>query len=239
MRQSAGRGPAAGAPWSRASSWRSASTTPTTSPESGMQAAVPGLLQQADHLRGRARRARATCRTCQPARLRGRAGARDRGSLPPRARRPAHEVIAGYTITNDVTVRDWQLRTPTMTMGKSFDTHGPLDPGSSRRTRSETPTPSRSGPTSTTSFARTATPPDDLQLLPAGPHHLSQAFTLGRTATSSPPAPPPASPPERQPFPEGLLIVRSRSTDRRAVQTPSGAGRVRRAGGRGGGAMRA
>ena len=40
----------------------------------------------------------------------------------------AHEVIAGYTITNDVSVRDWQLRTPTWTMGKSFDTHGPLGP---------------------------------------------------------------------------------------------------------------
>jgi 2-keto-4-pentenoate hydratase/2-oxohepta-3-ene-1,7-dioic acid hydratase in catechol pathway len=40
----------------------------------------------------------------------------------------AHEMIAGYTITNDVSVRDWQLRTPTMTMGKSFDTHGPLGP---------------------------------------------------------------------------------------------------------------
>ena len=40
----------------------------------------------------------------------------------------AAEVIAGYTITNDVSVRDWQLRSPTMTMGKSFDTHGPLGP---------------------------------------------------------------------------------------------------------------
>jgi 2-keto-4-pentenoate hydratase/2-oxohepta-3-ene-1,7-dioic acid hydratase in catechol pathway len=40
----------------------------------------------------------------------------------------AHEVIAGYTIANDLSVRDWQLRTPTMTMGKSFDTHGPLGP---------------------------------------------------------------------------------------------------------------
>ena len=29
---------------------------------------------------------------------------------------------------NDVTVRDWQLRTPTMTIGKSFDTHGPIGP---------------------------------------------------------------------------------------------------------------
>jgi 2-keto-4-pentenoate hydratase/2-oxohepta-3-ene-1,7-dioic acid hydratase in catechol pathway len=40
----------------------------------------------------------------------------------------AHEVIGGYTIANDVSVRDWQLRTPTMTMGKSFDTHGPVGP---------------------------------------------------------------------------------------------------------------
>src|SRR6185312_8915549 len=40
----------------------------------------------------------------------------------------AHEVVAGYTIANDVSVRDWQVRTPTMTMGKSFDTHGPLGP---------------------------------------------------------------------------------------------------------------
>jgi 2-keto-4-pentenoate hydratase/2-oxohepta-3-ene-1,7-dioic acid hydratase in catechol pathway len=40
----------------------------------------------------------------------------------------AHEVIGGYTVANDVSVRDWQLRTPTMTLGKSFDTHGPLGP---------------------------------------------------------------------------------------------------------------
>ena len=40
----------------------------------------------------------------------------------------AHEVVAGYTIVNDVSVRDWQRRTPTMTMGKSFDTHGPMGP---------------------------------------------------------------------------------------------------------------
>ncbi len=40
----------------------------------------------------------------------------------------AHEVIAGYTVVNDITVRDWQLRAPTMTIGKSFDTHGPIGP---------------------------------------------------------------------------------------------------------------
>lgn len=40
----------------------------------------------------------------------------------------AHEVIAGYCAGNDVSVRDWQMRTPTMVMGKSFDTHAPLGP---------------------------------------------------------------------------------------------------------------
>lgn len=40
----------------------------------------------------------------------------------------AHHVIAGYMIVNDVSVRDWQKRTPTATLGKSFDTHGPTGP---------------------------------------------------------------------------------------------------------------
>lgn len=40
----------------------------------------------------------------------------------------AHEVIAGYTIMNDVSVRDWQMASPTMLMGKSWDTHGPCGP---------------------------------------------------------------------------------------------------------------
>lgn len=40
----------------------------------------------------------------------------------------AHEVIAGYVIVNDVSVRDWQRRAQTMTLGKSFDTHAPFGP---------------------------------------------------------------------------------------------------------------
>lgn len=39
-----------------------------------------------------------------------------------------HEVIAGYTVMNDVSVRDWQLQSPTFQIGKSFDTHGPFGP---------------------------------------------------------------------------------------------------------------
>lgn len=40
----------------------------------------------------------------------------------------ARSVIGGYMAANDVSVRDWQLRTPTITLGKSFDTHGPIGP---------------------------------------------------------------------------------------------------------------
>jgi 2-keto-4-pentenoate hydratase/2-oxohepta-3-ene-1,7-dioic acid hydratase in catechol pathway len=44
---------------------------------------------------------------------------------------PAHrafEVVAGFTVINDVSVRDWQWRSPTFTMGKSFDSHAPFGP---------------------------------------------------------------------------------------------------------------
>jgi 2-keto-4-pentenoate hydratase/2-oxohepta-3-ene-1,7-dioic acid hydratase in catechol pathway len=40
----------------------------------------------------------------------------------------ALEVVAGFTVVNDVSVRDWQWRAPTMMMGKGFDTHGPTGP---------------------------------------------------------------------------------------------------------------
>lgn len=42
----------------------------------------------------------------------------------------AQNVIYGYTVVNDVTIRDWQMHGPpiTMTMGKSWDTHCPFGP---------------------------------------------------------------------------------------------------------------
>lgn len=40
----------------------------------------------------------------------------------------AHEVIFGYAVGNDVSVRDWQTRTTQHTLGKSFDTHAPYGP---------------------------------------------------------------------------------------------------------------
>jgi len=44
------------------------------------------------------------------------------------SKQQAFEAIAGYTILNDVTIRDWQIASPTMTMGKSWDSHCPMGP---------------------------------------------------------------------------------------------------------------
>jgi 2-keto-4-pentenoate hydratase/2-oxohepta-3-ene-1,7-dioic acid hydratase in catechol pathway len=40
----------------------------------------------------------------------------------------AGEAIFGFMVANDVSVRDWQAASPTGTLGKSFDTHGPCGP---------------------------------------------------------------------------------------------------------------
>jgi len=40
----------------------------------------------------------------------------------------AHEVVFGYAVGNDVSVRDIQKRTSQWTLGKSFDTHAPFGP---------------------------------------------------------------------------------------------------------------
>ena len=52
---------------------------------------------------------------------------------------PAHRVnehealaaVAGYGVLNDVSMRDWQYRTPQFLQGKTFDRATPLGPGSS------------------------------------------------------------------------------------------------------------
>ena len=129
-------------------------------------------------------------------------GARCRHVPPERA----HEVIAGYTIANDVTVRDWQLRTPTMTLGKSFDTHGPLGPwivsadelGDPQALRIRTYVNDelrQDGSTSEMIF-------DCFEQVA----HLSEAFTLepGDVIATGTPAGIGAV---RRPFPDGLLHV--------------------------------
>lgn len=40
----------------------------------------------------------------------------------------AKDVIFGYAVGNDVSVRDWQMRTSQFVLGKSFDTHAPFGP---------------------------------------------------------------------------------------------------------------
>ena len=51
----------------------------------------------------------------------------------------AYDVIAGYMCLNDVSVRDYQMRTSQWTMGKVFDTHAPCGPF--LVTRDEVPDP--------------------------------------------------------------------------------------------------
>ena len=40
----------------------------------------------------------------------------------------ASAFVFGYCVGNDVSVRDWQKRTPQWTLGKGFDTHAPFGP---------------------------------------------------------------------------------------------------------------
>ncbi|WP_238320086.1 MULTISPECIES: fumarylacetoacetate hydrolase family protein [unclassified Sphingobium] len=40
----------------------------------------------------------------------------------------ARSHVFGYVVVNDVSARDWQFHSPTFTVGKSFDTHGPIGP---------------------------------------------------------------------------------------------------------------
>ncbi|MBP0593280.1 fumarylacetoacetate hydrolase family protein [Paraburkholderia sp. LEh10] len=49
-----------------------------------------------------------------------------RGRHVSKANAPDH--VFGYCVGNDVTARDWQMRTPQWVLGKSFDSHGPFGP---------------------------------------------------------------------------------------------------------------
>lgn len=45
------------------------------------------------------------------------------------SRERARDVIAGYVVSNDFSVRDWlQKKSPTFILGKGWDTHGPIGP---------------------------------------------------------------------------------------------------------------
>jgi 2-keto-4-pentenoate hydratase/2-oxohepta-3-ene-1,7-dioic acid hydratase in catechol pathway len=118
----------------------------------------------------------------------------------------AHEVIAGYTIANDVSVRDWQLRTPTMTMGKSFDTHGPLGPWIVTPDELGDPHDLQIKTWVNDELRQDASTAEMIFDCFEQIAHLSQAFTLepGDVIATGTPAGIGAV---RQPFPEGLLKV--------------------------------
>ena len=118
----------------------------------------------------------------------------------------AHEVIAGYTIANDVSVRDWQLRSPTMTLGKSFDTHGPLGPWIVTGDELGDPQDLTIRTYVNDELRQDGTTRDMLYSCAQQVAHLSEAFTLepGDVIATGTPAGIGAV---RQPFPEGLLKV--------------------------------
>ena len=118
----------------------------------------------------------------------------------------AHEVIAGYTISNDVSVRDWQVRTPTMTMGKSFDTHGPLGPWVVTGDELRDPHGLALKTYVNDELRQDGNTREMIYSCYQQVAHLSQAFTLepGDVIATGTPAGIGAA---RQPFPDGLLKV--------------------------------
>jgi len=120
--------------------------------------------------------------------------------------RRAHEVIAGYTIANDLSVRDWQLRAPTMTMGKSFDTHGPLGPWLVTADELGDPHDLSIRTFVNEELRQDGNTREMIYNYYQQVAHLSEAFTLepGDVIATGTPAGIGAV---RQPFPEGLLKV--------------------------------
>jgi 2-keto-4-pentenoate hydratase/2-oxohepta-3-ene-1,7-dioic acid hydratase in catechol pathway len=118
----------------------------------------------------------------------------------------AGEVIAGYAVGNDVSVRDWQLRTPTMTMGKSFDTHGPLGPWIVTADELGDPHSLSIRTWVNDELRQDGNTREMIYDCFEQVAHLSQAFTLepGDVILTGTPAGIGAV---RQPFPEGLLKV--------------------------------
>jgi 2-keto-4-pentenoate hydratase/2-oxohepta-3-ene-1,7-dioic acid hydratase in catechol pathway len=116
----------------------------------------------------------------------------------------AHEVILGYTIANDVSVRDWQVRTPTMTIGKSFDTHGPLGPWIVTQNELGDPHELSIRTWVNDELRQDGNTREMIYDCYEQVAHLSQAFTLepGDVIATGTPAGIGAV---RQPFPEGLL----------------------------------
>lgn len=118
----------------------------------------------------------------------------------------AAEAIAGYTVANDVSVRDWQMRATTMTIGKSFDTHGPLGPWLVTADEIGDPQQLRIRTFVNDQLRQDGNTRDMVFDCFQQVSHLSEAFTLepGDVIATGTPAGIGAT---MQPFPEGLLKV--------------------------------
>ena len=106
--------------------------------------------------------------------------------------------VFGYLVANDVSARDWQRHSPTFTMGKSFDTHGPIGPWIV--TADEIPDPQALGlrclvngevrQQSTTADMRPRPPPSTAPRVVIPPQKIDIASTgklaLAATAATSP-----------------------------------------------------
>lgn len=90
----------------------------------------------------------------------------------------AFDHIFGYLVVNDVSARDWQFHTSTMTMGKSFDTHGPIGPWIV--TADEIPDPEALGLRSLVNgeIRQDSNTSDFIHGIGAQIEYLSSAFTL-------------------------------------------------------------
>lgn len=87
-------------------------------------------------------------------------------------------VVAGFTVLNDVTIRDWQRASPTMTMGKSWDTHCPMGPVLVTREELVDPYQCRVTLTVDGEERQNFMPEDMIFDIESQIAHLSTAFTL-------------------------------------------------------------
>ncbi len=86
--------------------------------------------------------------------------------------------VAGYMVGCDVSVRDWQKATPSMIMGKGFDTHAPIGPWMTTIDEVGDISALRLQCHVNGELRQNGTAGDMVHTLPAQIAHLSKAFTL-------------------------------------------------------------
>ena len=98
------------------------------------------------------------------------------GRHVPRSR--AMEIVAGYACGCDYSVRDWQRATPTMIMGKGFDTHAPVGPWITTPDEIDDLSDLRLRCLVNGEVRQNGRAGDMIHDIPAQIEHLTQAFTL-------------------------------------------------------------